>query len=82
MDESYGTYVDDEYYDNHDYDDNFDYDTHDDTDDNDTNANNVDNIKTLYVPWRHMINISIKLVMKGDHNVRPCIQYYKQIAPK
>ena len=33
MDESYGTYVDDEYYGNHEYDDNTDDDTHDDTDD-------------------------------------------------
>ena len=33
MDESYGTYVDDEYYDNHDYDDNTDDYTDDDTDD-------------------------------------------------
>ena len=32
MDESYGTYVDDEYFDNHDYDD-ADDDTDDDTDD-------------------------------------------------
>ena len=32
MDESYGTYVDDEYFDNHDYDDT-DGDTDDDTDD-------------------------------------------------
>ena len=32
MDESYGTYVDDEYYDNHDYDDNTDDDIHDDND--------------------------------------------------
>ena len=36
MDESYGTCVDDEYYDKHDYDDNTDDDTDDDTDvDND-----------------------------------------------
>ena len=33
MDESYGTYVDDEYFDNHDYDDDADDDTDDDTDD-------------------------------------------------
>ena len=33
MDESYGTYVDDEWYDNHDYDGNTDDDTEDDTDD-------------------------------------------------
>ena len=36
MDESYGTYVDDEYFDNHDYDDDTDDDTDADTDD-DTN---------------------------------------------
>ena len=36
MDESYGTYVDDEYFDNHDYDDDTDDDPGDDTDyDND-----------------------------------------------
>ena len=33
MDESYGTYVDDEYFDNHDYDDDTDDDTDDNTDD-------------------------------------------------
>ena len=33
MDESYGTDVDDEYFDNHDYDDDTNYDTDDDTDD-------------------------------------------------
>ena len=32
MDESYGTYVDDEYFDNHDYDDDTDDDTDDDND--------------------------------------------------
>ena len=32
MDESYGTYVDDEYFDNHDYDDDSDDDTDDDID--------------------------------------------------
>ena len=32
MDESYGTYVDDDYIDNHDYDDDIDHDTDDDTD--------------------------------------------------
>ena len=33
MDESYGTHVDDEYFDNHDYDDDTDDDTDDDIDD-------------------------------------------------
>ena len=33
MDESYGTYVDDVYFDNHDYDDDTDDDTDDDPDD-------------------------------------------------
>ena len=33
MDETYGTYVDDEYFDNHDYDDDTDDNTDDDTDD-------------------------------------------------
>ena len=34
MDESYGNYVDDEYFDNHDYDDDTDDDTDDDNDHN------------------------------------------------
>ena len=33
MDETYGTYVDDECFDNHDYNDDTDHDTDDDTDD-------------------------------------------------
>ena len=41
MDESYGTYVDDEYCDNHDYDDTAD-DTDDDTDDDNDNDNDND----------------------------------------
>ena len=39
MDESYGTYVDDEYFDNHDYADDTDDDTNDDIDD-DTDDDN------------------------------------------
>ena len=42
MDESYGTYVDDEYFDNHNYDDTYDDDTDDATDDG-TNDDTDDN---------------------------------------
>ena len=45
MDETYGTYVDDECFDIHDYDDNTDHDTGDDTDDDtddDTNDDDTD----------------------------------------
>ena len=47
MDESYGTYVDDEYFDNHDYDD-----TDDDTDDDadDDNDHKKDSY-TIYCCW-------------------------------
>ena len=41
MDETYGTYVDDEYFDIHDYGDDTDHDTDDDTDD-DTNDDTDD----------------------------------------
>ena len=41
MDETYGTYVDDECFDIHDYDDDTDHDTDDDTDD-DTNDDDDD----------------------------------------
>ena len=41
MDETYGTYVDDEYFDIHDYDDDPDHDTDGDTDD-DTDDTNDD----------------------------------------
>ena len=46
MDEAYGTYVDDEYFDNHDYDD----DTDDDTD-NDTGDDTDDDIYIHIIVW-------------------------------
>ena len=42
MDETYGTYVDDECFDIHDYDDDTDHDTDDDTDDNTDDDTNDD----------------------------------------
>ena len=45
MDETYGTHIDDECFDNHDYDD----DTHDDTDD-DTDDGGRGNLYTIKVP--------------------------------
>ena len=42
MDETYGTYVDDECFDIHDYDDDTDHDTDDDTDDDDTDDDTDD----------------------------------------
>ena len=48
MDESYGNYVDDEYFDNHDYDDDADEDTDDDTDDD--NDHKKDSYTAACVP--------------------------------
>ena len=42
MDETYGTYVDDECFDIHDHDDDTDHDTHDDTDDDTDDDTNDD----------------------------------------
>ena len=49
MDESYGTYVDDEYFDNHDYDDDTDDDTDDDIDDDtDDDTDDGGRVKLVY----------------------------------
>ena len=54
MDETYGTYVDDECFDIHDYDDDTDHDTDDDTDndiDGDTDTDDADDGKHFYQVW-------------------------------
>ena len=48
MDETYGTYVDDAYFDIHDYDDDTDHDTDDDTNDDADDDNDDDGRGNLY----------------------------------
>ena len=52
MDETYGTYVDDEYFDNHDYNDDTDHDTDDDTDDEIDDDPNYDTDDDTDDGWR------------------------------
>ena len=61
MDETYGTYVDDEFFDILDYDDNTDHDTDDDTDDDaddDTNDGTDDGGRSLVLgPWSWTLSV-------------------------
>ena len=60
MDESYGTYVDDEYFDNHDYDDDTDDGTDDNTDDDTYDTNDV------VGPWSMYNSGGLRVHSVGD----------------
>ena len=69
MDDSYGTYVDDVYFDNHDSDDDTDDDTDDDSDDDiddDTDDDIDDDIDDVVDPWNKYNSGGLRVHLVGD----------------